>query len=78
MTQHEFEKMGTELVNLFLNLDDEYKIDKFEHMRKDALVKIMTTFTKQAALIVVSELKSKNHSLGRKLILISAIFNCCK
>ena len=74
MTQQELTQFGSELLTIFLTVDNEYNQDDFDENRRNALVAMMTTFPVPVSKIVVGELqKKRTHSLGRKLQLLSAI-----
>ena len=73
-TELELDQMGLEMLSCLLTVDNEYNQKDFEDQRRKALVAMMTTHPVKVAKMVIGELKKgREYSLGRKLILITAI-----
>ena len=73
-TEFELEQMGQEMLSCLLTVDNEYNQKDFEDLRRNAIVAMMTTHPVKVAKLAIGELKKgREYSLGRRLILITAI-----
>jgi len=74
MTDLEFDQMGSELLSILMNIDNEYNQDDFEENRKCSFISFINRFPLKSSKQIVHILKqSREYSLGRRLQLLMAI-----
>lgn len=74
MTDNEAKSTGADFLRTLLSVENEYNMDEFEDLRREAIVKLMTRFPEEGCNLVIKEISnSKSYSLSRKITLMACI-----